>query len=294
MTTAEAPTFVLVPGMCATSYTWTPVVRELVLLGHRALPVELPGHGFETAFPPGYQGPHDEDTFLQACSPIAGLTLDDYVEHTLGLVRRAATNGPVILVGHSLGGATVTRVANAAPGLLARTVYLCAYCCVALPTVMAYATQATHPDDPLARARARGWVGNPASTGATRTNPRTDDPEVLAAQHALLMADLDPARTAVVLSYGLQPDEPVAVLIANAQVNPATWGTVPHSYIRTLQDRVIPLELQNLMIAEADAISPGNSFDVHTIDTSHLALITQPTLIAETLIKLLTARGAPL
>ncbi len=291
VTTPEALTFVLVPGMCATSYVWNPVVRELALLGHRALPVELPGHGFDTAFPPGYQGQHDEDTFVQARSPLAGLTLDDYVEHTLGLVRRAATNGPVVLVGHSLGGATVTRVANAAPELLARTVYLCAYCCVALPTVMAYATQVANsddPGDPLARARARGWVGNPASTGATRTNPRTGDPEVLAAQHALLMADLEPARTAAVLSYGLQPDEPVAALIGNAQVDPATWTTVPHSYIRTLQDRVIPPDLQDRMIAEADAISPDNPFDVHTIDTSHMALITRPTQTAETLTNLLT------
>jgi pimeloyl-ACP methyl ester carboxylesterase len=286
VTTAEAPTFVLVPGMSATAYTWTPVVRELALLGHRALPVELPGHGFDTTFPPGYQGQYDEDTFVQARSPIAGLTLDDYVEHTLGLVRRAATNGPVILVGHSLGGATVTRVANATPGLLARTVYLCAYCCVALPTVMAYATYAADPNDPndpLARARERGWVGNPASAGATRTNPRTGDPKVLAAQHALLMADLDPARAPAVLSYGLQPDEPVAALTGNAQVDPATWTSVPHSYIRTLQDRVIPPDLQDRMIAEADAISPDNPFDVHSLDTSHLALITQPTQIAETL-----------
>lgn len=290
MNTGQTPTFVLVPGMCATSYTWTPVVRELALLGHRALPVELPGHGFDTVFPPGYQGQYDQDTFVSARSPIAGLTLDDYAEHTLGLIRRAARNGPVILVGHSLGGATVTRVANSAPELLARTVYLCAYCCVALPTVMAYATQvadSNDPSDPLTRARRRGWVGNPARTGAARTNPRTGDPEVLAL-HALLGADLDPARVPAVLSYGLQPDEPVAALVGNAQVDPATWTRVPHSYIRTLQDQVIPLDLQDRMIAEADAISSGNSFDVHTIDASHLALITQPSQTAEILTKLAT------
>jgi pimeloyl-ACP methyl ester carboxylesterase len=181
--------------MCATSSTWNPVVRELALLGHRAGPAELPGHGFDATFPPGSQSQHDDDTFAQARSPIAGLTLDDYVEHTPGLVRMAATNRPVILVGHSLGDATMARLANTAPELLARTVHLCTYCCVALPTVMAYAPQAgdpNDPNDPLARTRGRGWVSNPASTGATRTNPRTTDPEVPAAQHALLMADLDP------------------------------------------------------------------------------------------------------
>jgi hypothetical protein len=69
MNTGQAPSFVLVPGMCATSYTWTPVGRELALRGHRALPVELPGHGFDTVFPPGYQGHYDEDTFVPVPAP---------------------------------------------------------------------------------------------------------------------------------------------------------------------------------------------------------------------------------
>lgn len=51
------PTFVLVAGSGATSFLWNPLVRELVLRGQRALPVELPGHGFDTVFPPGYGSP---------------------------------------------------------------------------------------------------------------------------------------------------------------------------------------------------------------------------------------------
>jgi pimeloyl-ACP methyl ester carboxylesterase len=39
-------TFVLVHGAGCTSAVWTPTVRELVLRGHRALAVDLPGHGF--------------------------------------------------------------------------------------------------------------------------------------------------------------------------------------------------------------------------------------------------------
>lgn len=79
--------------------------------------------------------PQDSEKLATAPSPVAELTLDDYVAYTLQIVRRVADRGPVILVGHSMGGSTVTGVANTEPELLARIVYLCAYCCVEVPRV---------------------------------------------------------------------------------------------------------------------------------------------------------------
>jgi hypothetical protein len=94
MADVRDPTFVLVTGLGATSFLWNPVVREIVLGGHRALPVELPGHGFDTVFPAGYGSPQDLELFAGTPSPVAGLTLDDYAEHTLDVVRRAAEPEP--------------------------------------------------------------------------------------------------------------------------------------------------------------------------------------------------------
>ena len=201
-------TFVLVTGAGATSVLWNPVVVELVLRGHRALPVELPGHGFDTVFPAGYQGPQDLGMLAGAASPIAGLSLDDYTERTIEVVRRVAAHGPVVLVGHSMGGSTVTRVANAVPELLERMVYLCAYCCVNEPVVPAYAPRVPVPGSPLARAREVAFVGDPRQTGVSRTNPLSGDPEVLAAQQALVGAELDTVQVPAVLAYATQPDEP--------------------------------------------------------------------------------------
>lgn len=279
------PTFVLIPGMSATSFIWTPVVRELALRGHRALPVELPGHGFDAIFPAGYQCPQDPELLARAPSPLAELTLEDYVAHTLRIVRRVADHGPVVLVGHSMGGSTVTGVANSAPELIARLVYLCAYCCVESPSLLAYAPDLgdADPDDVLTRARQEVWIGDPAQTGAARTNPRAGDPSVLAALHAFLAADLDPAPTAAALNYAMQPDESLQVILANAQVNPATWAHLPRTYIRTTRDRVILPAVQDRMIAEADALAPTNPFDVHSLTTSHAAPITQPAEIADIL-----------
>ena len=280
---SATPTFVLVPGLSATSFVWTPLVRELALRGHRALPIELPGHGFDAVFPAGYQCPQDTEKLATAPSPMAALTLKDYVAHTLQIVRRVAEHGPVVLVGHSMGGSTVTGVANTAPELLARIVYLCAYCCVALPSVPAYAPTPDTADSLLTHARQVVWIGDPARTGASRTNPRTADPQVLATQHALFMADLDPALVPAALNYALQPDESLHAILADAQVNPATWAALPRTYIRTTHDRVLPPAVQDRMIAEADALAPTNPFDVHRLDTSHCAPITRPAEIADIL-----------
>ena len=288
-TSSATPTFVLVPGLGATSFMWTPLVRELALRGHRALPIELPGHGFDTVFPAGYQCPQDTEKLATAPSPIAGLTLGDYVVHTVEVVRRVAVHGPVVLVGHSMGGSTVTSVANTAPELLARIVYLCAYCCVQLPSLPSYAPTPRNADSLLTQFREVVRIGDPALTGAVRTNPRTGDSQVLAIQQMVLMADLDPAQVPAVLNYAFQPDESVQAVLADAQINPATWTQLPRTYIRTAHDRVLSPALQDRMIAEADALSPTNPFDVHSLTTSHLAPITQPAEIAD----ILTASAAP-
>ncbi|HEX4102385.1 MAG: hypothetical protein WAN20_23690 [Pseudonocardiaceae bacterium] len=88
--------------------------------------------------------------------------------------------------------------------------------------MLSYAPSEPAPDGPFGRARRIAFLGDPARTGVLRTNPRTGDPDVFAVQHALLMADLDPAPVPAVLAYATQPDEPLQVILANAQVDPET------------------------------------------------------------------------
>jgi pimeloyl-ACP methyl ester carboxylesterase len=282
-------TCVLVPGMGSTAAMWIPVVQELALQGVRSYPVELPGHGFDTRFPEGYLSPQDEAVLATAPSPIAGLTLDDYSEHVAGIVHGVAEHGPVTLVGHSLGGNVVTRVANIVPDLLSAIVYCCAYCCVNSSSVMTYAPRSPDPDGPLARARSIAWVGDPRQTGASRTNPRTGDADILDAQRRLMMADLDPERVPAALGYALQPDEPIRAVIGEARVDPVTWGRVPRAYIRTTQDEVVPPDVQDRMIAEADALTPDNRFTVYDLEASHFVPLSRPRRLAE----VLAAAGRP-
>lgn len=53
------PTFILVHGAFANSFSLAPLQAELALLGHRSVAVDLPGHGFGATFPASYQAPQD-------------------------------------------------------------------------------------------------------------------------------------------------------------------------------------------------------------------------------------------
>ena len=123
------PTFVLIHGSNANSFTWAPLQRELALSGHRSLAVDLPGHGFEAGVPSSYQT-QDAAELAEAPSNLERVGLQANVDHMVAILRRAKENGPVIAVAHSRGGVTLTAVANRHPELIDRLVYVSAWCCV--------------------------------------------------------------------------------------------------------------------------------------------------------------------
>ncbi|MCY1139420.1 alpha/beta fold hydrolase [Actinoplanes sp. Pm04-4] len=243
---------------------------ELTLRGHRTVGIELPGHGPASGqFRRAYQSPQNLAALATERSPMAGITLDDYVEATVAVVRRAARLGPVILWGGSMGGATVSRVANAVPRLIDRLVYSSAFCCVDLPT-MGHYLQTPEAAGTLILELGGASLADAAVIGATRTNFRTNDAAVLAKMKEALCADATEAEFMTMLNAS-HPDESTQVPLADARGHKDTWGTIPRTFIRHTRDRMIPLPLQNRMIAEADRLTPRNKFDVRSIATSHAA-----------------------
>ncbi|MEV4346355.1 alpha/beta hydrolase [Actinoplanes sp. NPDC049596] len=243
---------------------------ELTLRGHRTVGVELPGHGAAAGqFRRSYQAPQNLTALATEPSPMAGITLDDYVAATVAVVRRAARFGPVILWGGSMGGATVSRVANEVPTLISRLVYSSAFCCVDLPT-MGHYLQTPEAAGTLILELGGASLADPAVIGATRTNFRTNDKAVLAKMKRALCADATDAEFMTILNAS-HPDESAQIPIADARGHKDTWGTIPRTYIRHTRDRMIPLPLQNRFIAEADRLTPDNKFDVRSIATSHAA-----------------------
>ncbi|MCK2212732.1 alpha/beta hydrolase [Actinomadura sp. ATCC 31491] len=258
----EVTTFVFVTGANGVAAD-----AELTLRGHRSLGVSLPGHDPGEQFDISYQAPQDLAALAARKSPMAGVTLDDYVAATVEAVRRAARHGRVVLVGGSLGGSTVTRTADAVPDLIDLLVYDAAYCCTALRSPAEY-LETPESEASLAGSVLGAIVGDPRELGAIRVNWRTNDRDFLAAAKAAFMAGGTDGELLAMLNT-LLPDESLQVSSADARGRPDAWGRVPRVYIRHARDRVIPLALQDRMIREADAATPGNRFKVFTVDTSH-------------------------
>ncbi|MEV4114184.1 alpha/beta fold hydrolase [Nonomuraea sp. NPDC049695] len=240
---------------------------ELTLRGHRTLGVNLPGHGPEEQFHRAYQAPQDLAQLATLPSPMAGVTLDDYVEATVDTVRRASKHGPVILVGGSLGGATITKAADAVPELIDLLVYDTAFCCTELRSPNDYLATPEGKES-LASSVAAGIVADPRVIGAIRMNWRTNDRRFLDAVKAAFMAEASEGELLAMLNT-LLPDESLQVGGADARGRKEAWGRVPRVYIRHTRDKVIPLALQDRMIKEADAATPDNTFKVFSVEASH-------------------------
>ncbi|MFD7921296.1 alpha/beta fold hydrolase [Streptomyces sp. NPDC059740] len=271
-------TFVLVHGVCSSSLMWAPVQRELALLGHRSLAVDLPGHGFDAQFPVAYQAPQDLGAWAAEPSALAGVTLRDNVDAVVDVVRRVAEHGPVVLVGASLGGTTVTGVGNTVPELVNRLVYLSGWSCVERSNPIEYMQEPEFADNLMGPLAALN-VGDPVALGVGRANYRTADPDMLAGLKAAMMAEATDEQFRAFLNI-LQPDESLAVMTSDARVQADTWGTVARTYIRLTEDRSLPLAMQDRLIREADALTPGNPYDVHTLATSHVGFLLKPAEVA--------------
>src|SRR6266480_579208 len=99
-------TYVFVHGAWHGSWCWEKVVPLLKQTGHQVETLDLPGHG-------------------QDKTPLGEITLAAYTKRVGETLDAQA--GPVILVGHSLGGIVITQVAEERPEKIQRLVYLAAF-----------------------------------------------------------------------------------------------------------------------------------------------------------------------
>lgn len=90
----------LIPGFWLDATAWDPVVPAIEAAGHTPKPITLPG--------------------LSPADP--GVGLRDQIDHVVGLVD--AADGPIVLVGHSGGGAVAHGVVDARPDRVAKVIYV--------------------------------------------------------------------------------------------------------------------------------------------------------------------------
>lgn len=278
------PTFVFVHGAWHGGWCWSEVVQLLSEQGYNGVVLDLPGHGLSAQFPASYSSsPQNISKLCTDVSPLAGITLNNYRDYVLSAISGLVYNGrgPVILVGHSLGGVTLNAVAEAQPALIRRLVYLTAFVPVAKPSVLDYLSQPNFATSGLLPL----FLGDPAKVGAIRINPNSSDTAYVSNARNALYLDVSDSVFAATMNM-LTPDEPIQGFSTPLTVTAGRWGSVPRSFIRCTNDHAIPLAAQDQMIAEADKFTPGNRFMQKTLNTSHSAFLASPADLATALLEM--------
>jgi pimeloyl-ACP methyl ester carboxylesterase len=275
------PAIVFVHGGFVDNSIWQPVIQLLEAHDHVARALDLPGAGAYTKLPLAYgKRPLDAAAFAAEPSPNASVTQEERTQAVVSFVEKTAreTGGPVILAGQSLGGLTVTAVAEAIPDQLCAVVYISAFLQSPGTPASALMQHATMTGGLMPSL----FLADPRAVGACRIDPRSDNAEYRARMKSALCGDVSEAVFSSALAKA-HCDEPVGVMLAPAQMTAERFGRVPRHYVRCLEDRAIPLQGQDFMIAAADAALGGQT-QTHTLASSHFPFFSQPKALAEILV----------
>lgn len=223
----ETPTVVLVHGAFADTTSWNGVAEELRADGYRVVVPDNP-----------LRGPaHDAAA----------------VERVL-----ADIDGPVVLVGHSYGGAVITNVEAAN---VTDLVY-----------IAAFAPQQGEPTQ-LALDPFR-FPGSRLLPPALAVKPASDGPGIDAYVepayfHEVFAQDVDAATAADMVAH-----QRSLALTANLEPSgPTAWSTTPSWYLVAGADRVIPPASQRFMAQRINARTSE-------VPASHAALVSRPAAVA--------------
>jgi pimeloyl-ACP methyl ester carboxylesterase len=172
-----------------------------------------------------------------------------------------AIEGPVVLIGHSYGGAVITQASEHADNIVG-LVYLAAFSLDAGESCMS--VQAPFPAPMLATTVAPTSYAAPGAAGG---------PDLYISEdgfHETFCAD-SPAELARVM-YATQ--RPLAAAALSENATGAGWKTLPSWYQLSRHDNAIPPQAQEFMSKRMNSVT-------EEIDGSHTAFIAQPERTAD-------------
>ena len=239
--------FVLVHGSFHGAWCWSKLAPELEALGHRAVTLDLPAQG-------------DDET------PIADVTFEMNVNRVAEVIGRQAE--PVVLVGHSLGGATITGTAERVPDRIRLLVYLTAFIPLDGETINAITSSPEWPPETGARAFVRSADGLSVSVAPDAVRDRFYD-DCSDEDVAYCMARLRP--------------QPFAVRDTPIHTTPERFGRVPRGYIHCTEDKSLVPSVQRWMVERAPCQQ------VASLPTGHSAFLSAPVELAKVLSDMVTA-----
>ena len=224
-------TYVLIHGAWHGAWCWDKVVPLLEEEGHIVEAPDLPGHGGDKTV--------IQDVSLQAYADRVCGVLDDQPE-------------PVILVGHSMGGAVITQAAEYRPGKVETLVYLAAF----LPQDGESISQFTDGDT-------EALLGTILIMGEDGSATLRD--EGIKETAYADCSDEDVARAKSLLVP--QALAPIASPVSTTEEN---FGRIPRVYIECLRDRTVSPSVQKKMYTALP------SRTVISMNTSHCPMLSAP------------------
>ncbi len=269
---------VLIHGAWHDHHTWDRVVPLLEAAGCAARAIDLPGAGAAAPRPASFATrPLDPAAFGSEPSPNAGVTQEARTEAAIAAVRavNAETGGKAVVLGHSLGGLTVSSVVEAISEEVSAAAYLTAFM---LPPGMVAGQMIQH--DLMAEAVVPTlFLADPEQVGALRIDVASPDADYRARLKQAFYADLTNAQFETALRH-LHPDEPAQVAGVPSNVSKGRFGTVARHYIACTEDRAITIAGQREMIRMMDEVM-GTRTSVQSLDCSHSPFYSQPQALAE-------------
>lgn len=230
----------LIHGAWQGAWAWRRVIPLLEAQGHRAVAVDLPGNGHDDT------APGDVTTML-------------YAEHVAAIIDEIA--GPVIVVGHSMGGTVAAQVSELRPKRIAVAIYLCAFLLPDGESILDFYARAW--DDTMTGAHARVSYSDDGLVSMI-------DP---ASAKAVFYAQAKP-RDATWAAKQLTP-QPEGGRRSKLKLSKSKFGRVPRVYIETTQDASVFIALQRRMHTETLCAR------VFTLNTDHAPQLSAPEDLAK-------------
>ena len=233
--------FLLVHSAWLGGWQWEQVAKPLLEAGHYVFTPDLPGHGTDA-------------------TPYCEISMERYVKTITDLLD--TQKEPVILVGHSFNGITISRVAELHPEKIEKLVYLTAFL---LPEGGSFFKA----------------VSGVEGSKAVENFYLTENEEYAlvkevemhnAFAHDIPLEAFEAAKPSIV-------PEPVAPLGYELEITDENFGILPKYYIECTEDRAIPIAVQRSMYE-------GKVEKVFSLNTSHTPNFSQPGELAKILLEI--------
>jgi pimeloyl-ACP methyl ester carboxylesterase len=246
-------TFVLIHGSWHWGGCYLKVANSLAAKGHVVSCPDLLTLGFDPT-PPG--------------------TVPDLPAY-LGPAKKLveAAKEKVIVLGHSMGGVSVSYLGETMPDKIKRLVYLCAFLCPPSKTANDYLFSEDFLKDPMVAEFNENMKIVPKGVQMTTSNL-----EFMKTAFYNDCSDHD-------VSVAVKNVSPIGPLVANVWAHETTkerFGRLPITYIECLQDKAIPIKVQKNMQNDVRAAF-GIDIDTKVMDASHSPFLSQPEKLADIL-----------